>query len=53
MKVRDVKKRLFAFFRPLIKAPEINIKGQRKLSEDQRLEEEYKFFFENPLYTNN
>ena len=47
MTVRDIKKRIFKFFRPIIKCPDINPNG---LSEEEILEEEYKYFFENSSY---
>lgn len=40
--MREVKKKIFEFFRPIIKSPEVKAKAS------QVLEQEYKYFFENP-----
>jgi hypothetical protein len=50
--VREVKKKIYALFRPIIKCPiDLNQKASAKgfaMSEEQIIEEEYKYFFENP-----
>jgi hypothetical protein len=49
MTVREFKKKIFEFFRPIIKSPEfMSQQSYQKKSEAQILEEEYKFFFESP-----
>jgi hypothetical protein len=47
--VRDVKKKIYEMFRPVIKVPSDAIHPDKKkhLSEDNLVEEEYKYFFEN------
>lgn len=51
--VRDVKKEIFKFFRPLINAPDLSkILRTRALSPEGLLEEEYKYYFENKEFRN-
>jgi hypothetical protein len=50
MTVREVKLRIFKFFRLLIKLPNLTSKyGDQKkhVPEDKIIEEEYQYFFEN------
>ncbi len=49
--VREVKKKIYALFRPIIKCPiDLTQKATKGavMSEEQVIEEEYKYFFENP-----
>jgi hypothetical protein len=46
--VREIKKDIFKYFRPLIRTPDLSkILKQRVLSQEGLLEEEYKYYFEN------
>lgn len=49
MTARELKKSIFKFFRPILNSPDLKLRG---LSDDEILEEEYKFFFENNSYKN-
>lgn len=51
--VRDVKKEIFKFFRPIIITPDLSkITRNRVLSPEGLLEEEYKYYFENKDFQN-
>jgi len=48
MTVREVKQKIYKFFRSVIKTPPCKYGAQRKhVPEDKIIEEEYQYFFEN------
>ena len=52
MTVLDVKKKIFAFFRPIIEMPDMSkLNKGGKLSEEKLLEAEYKHFFGSDSYS--